>query len=177
MIINEHHFFLSFHIGRDKSLRGNHVTVAHQKVHWLHLLVAPEGALCPSQARARSCIDHVTVAQWFTGANILAPKKVHQKVHCLHQAGALVQPGALVHKPEGLMQWQCQCGLQPGGPRSAQPLVLQLDPAQHQAAQATTNEDQAVQEEEMLQQELAKDQGSAGARTCTSWALKVPFGQ
>ena len=63
--------FLSFHIGRDKSLRGNHVTVAHQKVHWLHLLVAPEGALCP-----RHCIDHVTVVQWFTGV-------------------------ALVHKPEG----------------------------------------------------------------------------
>ena len=94
--------FLSFHIGRDKSLRGNHVTVAHQKVHWLHLLVAPEGALCPSQAGARSCIDHVTVAQWFTGVAL-----VHQKVHCLHQAGALV------HKPEGLMQWQRQCGLQP----------------------------------------------------------------
>ena len=83
MIINEHHFFLLFHIGRDKSLRGNNVIVAHQKVHWLHLLVALEGALCPSQAQAQK--RSVT----FTG-----PNKVHQKVQpglVVHQAGALVQ--------------------------------------------------------------------------------------
>ena len=114
---------------------GNHVTVAHQPGPQM----APNGSLVLQKVHC------------------LHPMMLHQKVHWLHQKvhWCCRWMHRKVHKPDSLTRSGCQCGQ-----GSGVALVLQLDPAQHQAAQATTHEDKAVQEEEHMK-------GSAGAGACT----------
>ena len=97
--------------------------------------------------------------------NGLHPMMLHQKVHWLHQK-VHWWIHRKVHTPEGSPRQGSvvDTGQQPDGQRSGVALVLQLDPAQHQAAQAEASAqagcraDQAVQEEEVLVQvQVAKD--------------------